>query len=222
MQFNDSKDVVLAKESGFTTLRGLSAANASSYFKLRAAVFRSELQWIGSPSDETDTDSFDGNAVHFLTVNPDNDVVAALRIVPGNQVWMMEKYFDALLPINPQLHTADNCEISRLAIDKSYRNYSIQKNITVAELLYKGVFQYCLSNRIRYCYMVTTLPLVQDLRKKGMPVEIVRSQRMESGLLAFSAMLDWYSFIEENSHHDPKRITWYLDLLTDSRSKLAS
>jgi N-acyl-L-homoserine lactone synthetase len=222
MQLNDSREVVLAKESGFTTLCGLSATNSHSYFKLRAAVFRSELQWIGSPSDETDTDSFDDYANHILTINPDNDVVAALRIIPGNQVWMMEKYFGILLPKNTQLHNADNCEISRLAIDKHYRNYSIQEDITVAELLYKGVFQYCLSSHIRYCFMVTTLPLVQNLRKKGIPVAVIGSQRMESGLMAFSAVLDWYSFIEENSHHNPKRMSWYLDLQGEPQSQLAS
>lgn len=222
MQLNDSREVVLARESGFTTLCGLSTANSHSYFKLRAAVFRSELQWVGSPSDKTDTDSFDDSAIHFLTLNSDNDVVAALRIIPGNQVWMMEKYFGVLLPRNTQLHNADNCEISRLAIDKDYRNYSIQEDITVAELLYKGVFRHCLSNHIRYCFMVTTLPLVQNLRKKGIPVAVVGSQHMESGLVAFSAVLDWYSFIEENSHHNPKRIAWYLDLQGKTQSLLAS
>jgi N-acyl-L-homoserine lactone synthetase len=222
MQSNDSMEVVLAKESGFTTLCGLSSAHSHSYFKLRAAVFRSELQWIGSPSDETDTDSFDDYAIHFLTLNPRHDVVAALRILPGNQVWMMEKYFGVLLPKDTQLHNADNCEISRLAIDKHYRNYSIHTDITVADLLYKGVFQYCLSHHIRYCFMVTTLPLVQHLRKKGIPVAVVGSQRMESGLIAFSAVLDWYSFIEENSHHNQKRMSWYLDLQDSTQTQLAS
>jgi N-acyl-L-homoserine lactone synthetase len=222
MQSLDPRDVVLAKESGFSTLCGLSAANSHSYFKLRAAVFRSELQWIGSPSDETDSDSFDDCAIHFLTLNPEDEVVAALRILPGNQVWMMEKYFGTLLPRNTQLHNADNCEISRLAIDKHYRNYFIQDDITVAELLYKGVFQYCLSNHIRNCFMVTTLPLVHHLRKKGIPVAVIDSQCMESGLMAFSGVLDWYSFIEDNSHHNPKRMSWYLDLQTSTQSQLAS
>ena len=189
MQSNDSREVVLATESGFTTLLGLNDTNSQSYFKLRAAVFRSELQWIGSPSDETDTDAFDDTALHFLTLNSDNDVVAALRVIPGTQVWMMEKYFGVLLPKDTQLHNADNCEISRLAIDKHYRNYSIHADITVADLLYKGVFQYCLSNHIRCCFMVTTLPLVQHLRKKGIPVAVVGSQRMESGLLLLFSQL---------------------------------
>jgi hypothetical protein len=70
--------------------------------------------------------------------------------------------------------------------------------------------------------MVTTLPLVHHLRKKGIPVAVIDSQCMESGLMAFSGVLDWYSFIEDNSHHNPKRMSWYLDLQTSTQSQLAS
>jgi acyl homoserine lactone synthase len=222
MQLKQNLQSLAAEEAGFKTICGLSSEYIFDYYHLRASVFRSELRWIGSPSDNIDIDPLDTNAVHFFTLSPSDKLIAALRILPAHEKWMLEEYFPALIPAGAELHTLDACEISRLAIDKEWRNYQIDSDLTVADVLYKGVFQYCLSHQIRFCYMVTTQALVSHLRKKGLPVKVIGSQRMTDGLLAIMAQLDWFSFINENSRQCPVRLSWYLDLYKENRRRLAS
>lgn len=222
MQLNQAQPSLVAKEAGFRTLCGLSSQYSFEYYHLRASVFRSELRWIGTPSDNVDIDPLDTNAVHFYTLSPGDKVIAALRILPANESWMLDEYFPKLIPADSTLHTSDACEISRLAVDKEWRNYQINSDLTVAEVLYKGVFQYCLSHQIRVCNMVTTRALVCHLRKKGMPVKVVGRQRMPDGLLAVMAQLDWYSFINRNSQQSPGRLSWYLNLYEAHQHRLAS
>jgi len=222
MQLNQSQPSVVAEEAGFKTLCGLNSQYMFDYYHLRASVFRSELRWIGTPSDNIDIDPLDTSAVHFFTLSPGDKVIAALRILPANETWMLDEYFPMMIPGETNLHSSDACEISRLAVDKEWRNYEIDLDLTVAELLYKGVFQYCLSHQIRICNMVTTRALVCHLRKKGFPVKVVDSQRMSDGLLAIMAQLDWYSFINRNSQQRPTRLSWYLDLYEADRQRLAS
>ncbi|HEY5603363.1 MAG TPA: acyl-homoserine-lactone synthase [Gammaproteobacteria bacterium] len=219
MQLYQSQQSLVAEEAGFKTLCGLSPEYSFDYYHLRASVFRAELRWIGAPSDDIDIDPLDTNAVHFFTLSPNDEVIAALRILPAREKWMLEEYFPALIPADAELHTLDACEISRLAIDKEWRNYQIDADLTVADVLYKGVFQYCLSRQIRLCNMVTTQALVGHLRKKGLPVKVIGSQRMTDGLLAIMAQLDWFAFINENSHQCPVRLSWYLDLYNANQQR---
>jgi len=222
MQLNQEQQLLVANEAGFRTICGLNSQDMFDYYHLRASVFRSELRWLGSPSDDIDIDPLDTNAVHFLTISPGDKVIAALRILPTNETWMLDEYFPMLIPADTNLHTSDACEISRLAVDKEWRNYEIEPDLTVAEILYKGVFQYCLSHQIRFCNMVTTRALVCHLRKKGLPVKVIGKQRMPDGLLAIMAQLDWFSFINRNSQRCPTRLSWYLNLYEMSHQRLAS
>ncbi|WP_455218880.1 acyl-homoserine-lactone synthase [Kaarinaea lacus] len=222
MQLNQEQQFVVANEAGFKTLCGLNSQYVFEYYHLRASVFRSELRWLGSPSDDIDVDPLDTNAVHFLTVSPGDKVIAALRILPAKETWMLDEYFPALIPSDITLHNADACEISRLAVDKAWRNYQIDSDLTVAEVLYKGVFQYCLSHQIRVCNMVTTRALVCHLRKKGLPVKVIGSQRMPDGLLAIMAQLDWFSFIGRNSQRSPARLSWYMNRYEANQHRMAS
>lgn len=222
MQSDQNQQNLVAEEAGFKTVCGLSSKYTYDYYHLRASVFRSELRWIGNPSDNIDIDPLDTNAVHFLTLSPADKVIAALRILPAQEAWMLEEYFPTLIPANTELHTLDACEISRLAIDKKWRNYQINADLTIADVLYKGVFLYCLAHKIRICNMVTTRALILHLRKKGLPVQVIGSQRMADGLLAVMAQLDWYTFIDQNSRQSPLRLSWYLDLSKTSQQRLAS
>ena len=222
MQLSSNQQDLLAEQAGFKTICGLSAEYSFHYYHLRASVFRSELRWIGAPSDNLDIDPLDTQATHFLTLSPANKVIAALRILPAEEKWMLEEYFPKLIPLDTELHTSDACEISRLAIDKEWRNCFIDNDLTVADILYKGVFQYCLAHQIRVCNMVTTRALVSHLRKKGLPVQVIGSQCMTDGLLAIMAQLDWFSFIDRNSRCCPTRLSWYLDLLKTRQQRLAS
>lgn len=220
MQSEQNPQSLVADESGFKTICGLSPRYTFDYYHLRASVFRAELGWIGTPSDDVDIDSLDTHAVHFYTLSPTGKVIAALRILPPREKWMLEEYFPELIPTDTQLHTVDACEISRLAIDKQWRSYQIDSRLTVAEVLYKGVFQYCLSHQIRVCNMVTTQALVCHLRRKGMPIKVIGRRRMRDGLLAVMAQLDWYAFIGSNAQRCPARLSWYLDLVNVDRQHL--
>jgi len=212
MQLNQNARAPSVKESGFSTVCGVEAKYIYEYYRLRAEVFRSELGWIGSQSDQIDIDPFDTNAVHFLTLSPNDKVIAALRLLPANQAWMMEEHFQSLMPTDSNIHTADACEISRLAIHKDWRNHEIKQDLVIAEILYKGVFQYCLANQIRYIYMVTTTALIGHLRKKGLPINVMSKQKMSDGVVALIAQLDWYAFINDNTSKNPARLAWYLNL----------
>ncbi len=222
MKLIKNQQQLVTEEAGFKTICGLSPKYSFDYYHLRASVFRSELRWIGAPSDDIDIDPLDTHAVHFFTLNPADQVIAALRILPCNEKWMLDEFFPELIPPNTDLHTLDACEISRLAVDKKWRNYRVESDFTVADILYKGVFQYCLSHQIRLCHMVTTRALVCHLRKKGLPVAVTNNQRMSDGLLALMAQLDWLSFIDKNSRQKPVRLSWYLDLYKSSQQRLAS
>lgn len=222
MQYSQNQPELVAEEAGFKTVCGLSSNYCYDYYHLRASVFRSELRWIGSPSDSLDIDPLDTSAMHFLTLSPRDKVIAALRILPAHEKWMMEEYFSTLMPENVDLHSNDACEISRLAVDKKWRNHSIDADLTVVDVLYKGVFQFCLARKIRMCNMVTTRALVAHLRKKGLPVHVIGSQRMADGVLAIMAQLDWLAFIDTNSRRSPLRLSWYLDLSKPAHQRLAS
>ncbi|MCI0506414.1 MAG: GNAT family N-acetyltransferase [Gammaproteobacteria bacterium] len=129
MLLKQNQTSIVAEEAGFKTICGLDSRYVFDYYHLRASVFRSELRWIGDPTDELDTDPLDANAVHFFTLSPNHKLIAALRIMPAQERWMLEEYFPSLLPAGLELHTLDACEISRLAIDKEWRNFQIDTDL---------------------------------------------------------------------------------------------
>lgn len=222
MQLYQDNQFPKVEESGFSTVCGIATRYIYNYYRLRADVFRSELRWIGSPTDYIDIDPFDTSAIHFITLSPTENVVAALRLIPAQKTWMMERYFPSLIPEDTNIHTPDACEISRLAIDKEWRNHKVNENIMIAEVLYKGVFQYCLAHQIRYIYMVTTSALVGHLRKKGIPANVLAKQLMPDGVEALIAQLDWYNFIHKNTLENPSRMAWYLNLVDVAGKRMVS
>ena len=206
----------IIEKSSYQIKCGPTQDELRAIFRLRAQVFCEELKWVGPMPLETD--EYD-NCASYIAINKTKHLMGTLRILDHTENWMLEKQFRGLAPDDlVAAKTQDSCEVTRLAVSKACRNIKFEKNASIADALYQGLFVYCISNNIRYVYMVVSTTILRVLRMSGLPCEpISKPQQMEDGVIAVSAKLDWNKFIEVNSLNHSTRLRAYFDALNKAQ-----
>jgi len=200
------------REAGYIVTCPLNSGEKLAAYRLRGDVFRRELRWSGNPCDLLDTDEFDHAAAHIAVLSPQQTIIGTLRVIGSAYPWMLDTCFSHLVPpAHILLREANTCEISRLAIVRTERARPITSGVTIADLLYKGLFLYCHAQGIRYGYMVVSRGALKHLRARGLPcVQAGQFTRMPDGVSAVLARLDWVEFLSHAQRHHPALLRWYL------------
>lgn len=188
-------------EDGFTVSWSPSDSELDSAQALRADVFCRELAWVGSRSVELERDSYDAHCSSIVVTGPDRrEVLATVRLVPGDRPWMFDGPFRALVPDAGALRRARAVEASRLAVTRAARAIRLRSGRRLSELLFKATYLLCRQRGERYVYMVTSDVVGRRFTSAGLPCSAVcEGTRMPDGVMAVPLLLDWDALRPEST-----------------------
>jgi N-acyl-L-homoserine lactone synthetase len=191
----------------------LTAAERASMYRLRTRVFSHELRWVAERADGFERDEFDLQCSHLAVIDPQGEVVATARVSFSTQPWMLDRPFWNLRPPSGELCRGRHVgEISRLAIDAGVRSVRLRCGRTMADLLYKSLFNFCLLHDLRVNYAVVSAAMWRHMRMRGLAGALLGSfHAMEDGVKAGLVLVDWNGFIATNRRMRPELLKWYLD-----------
>ena len=202
------------EESGLV-IKNLTHENEKAQaYRLRHKIFCKELKWVPETETSLEIDKFDDGAVFLGVFNKHNQLMAFIRIIMPEKCFMLEEVFSFL--VSPE-HTirkeSDTAELSRLCIIPEARNHVLQNNFNtgmISMFLYKGVYQWCRNNGIRYLYFEVDYKFYKLLRKQGITCDTVGPPNiMPDGILATAAILDWDKFEAINEETRPDLLKWF-------------
>lgn len=169
-------------------------------FRLRARVFCAELAWVGNPTDTHEIDEFDDHSTSIAVIDAHEKLVATLRLTPPGEPWMLHTYFQHLLVENADLRTQEAWEVTRLAVAGNARSNAASGEVSAADLLFQGLFQFCVVNNIRFLDMVVSRPIFRYLNRRGLYCDSLSMfANMPDGATAGVAQLDWLNCLEDEA-----------------------
>lgn len=183
-------------------------------YRLRYTFFSEQLKWVPHAETGLETDLYDRFAVHVGVFDKNRSLLAYVRLTTFPNQFMLEKEFRCILSSNFVIRKErDTSELTRFCVATEARG-----DIFVAEhqfmnataLLFKGVYQLCLDNNIRFSYGVTDRTIHRYLTMKGYPYSLIGIPRkMPDGVVARAVILDWREFETINSKKRPELLSWY-------------
>ena len=202
------------KEQGFVMKNLISEDEKTQAYRLRYNIFCKELKWVSETETSLEIDTFDDEAVFLGVLNEHGRLMAFIRIIRPEKHFMLEEVFSFL--VSPE-HTirkeSDTAELSRLCVIPEARNHMMQTNFNtgmISMFLYKGVYQWCRNNGIRYLYFEVEYKFYKLLCKQGFPCEIIGPPNiMPDGILATALILDWDKFEAINGETQPDLLKWF-------------
>jgi N-acyl-L-homoserine lactone synthetase len=182
---------------------------------LRYEVFCQELKWTPENQEMMERDEYDESAIFLGVFKKQERLVAYLRLLLPDKPFMLEKVFSMLVEADHVIrHLDDTAEVSRLCVTSDAKHDIIHCGFgvnSITLLLYKGVYHWCLSNAIRYIYLVVEPKLLRLLKIKGYPCRSIGpSKIMPDGVSAVAAMMDWREFETLNAVKNPKMLEWFI------------
>ncbi|HEY6872560.1 MAG TPA: acyl-homoserine-lactone synthase [Geobacteraceae bacterium] len=205
---------VFVKE-GLYYLKNITNKNEKmKVYSLRHRVFCQELGWVPQTNNLLEVDDYDEKAVFFGVFDEYHKIKAFLRVVMPPSTFMLEKEFPYLLSQHNKIRKEnDTIEISRLCVAPEARNEKLAGNFgvhSVSMMLYKGVYHWCLKNKIRYLYLVVEEKIYRLLCARGFPCKLIGEAKvMPDGVIAVAAMLDWREFEETSKIKRSKMFAWF-------------
>lgn len=169
---------------------------SSQVHRLRAAVFCSELRWVGLPGQRIERDVFDRFAVH-LCVWVEGELAGYLRIHRHCDPWMAYDVFPHAVGEGVDFRRPGYCEVSRLAVALRYRTTRLSDGSSIAELLYQALFTYCEVTGIHTCCMIVSRRVLRALRMRGLPCELANTKPLPPSVHVHApvlALLNWTRF----------------------------
>jgi N-acyl amino acid synthase of PEP-CTERM/exosortase system len=205
---------VFIQEDGLTVKTIIEASEKEQVFSLRHDVFAEELGWVPNCENKTEIDSYDRHAIHFGVFNVSCRLLSYLRIMEPGSPYMIEKEFINLIsPEHKIRKDMESTEVTRLCVAAEARNRSVKSKAgshSIAMFLYKGVYNWCLVNRIRHLYMVIEYKILRLLSARGFPCKPVGNLvTMPDGVMAVAALMDWREFESVNAVKRPEMYLWF-------------
>ena len=190
-------------------------------YKLREQVFCKELNWAQSTKELLEIDEFDKNSQHLGVTDKHDNLLGTLRFTPSQHEWLMEKYFEDLLPLDFRyLKNRNSAEVTRMAIDSDSRAICVIDGRSIADLLYKGIYDYCKLNKLTRVYIVVSTSVLRHLKIRRMPVKSIgKSKVMPDGVKAVAAVIDWEVLMNSDNTKDKRFLKW-LNKPTPSHNEL--
>ncbi len=205
---------IVLQEEGFTVKTIIDERDKEVAYRLRHRIFCEELKWVLNSTNDMESDEYDDHAVFFGVFDGGGNLVSFLRLIMPGRRFMMEKEFLFLVDPGHRLRKErDTAEISRLCVAPEARHSHRSGNFDVHKIsliLFKGVYQWCKINNIRYLYAVTELKVFRLYCLKGFPYRLIgKPATMPDGVTVVAVMLDWYEFETTNAVKKPAFLGWF-------------
>jgi acyl homoserine lactone synthase len=178
-------------------------------YRLRHQVFAERLQWVPKSQDGIEVDPYDAFATSVGLFDGADRLRGVFRMITPPYPFMLESEFRAcLLPECEIRKMPDTAEITRLAIDPTLTDKGL--SIRFMQLLFKGVYQWSMSNEIGSLYMVVEKRFLRVLRGMGFTCEPVSPavSLPPAGALSIAAVLDWNRWHTVCPHAQPTFYQW--------------
>jgi acyl homoserine lactone synthase len=205
---------IFIREGGFTVKNLTSDNEKIEAYRLRHKIFAEELGWVPRSRTLLERDDYDRNAVAIGVFDEQNTLVACVRLMPPGNRFMIEKEFSSLIGAWHKIRKHnDTAEVSRLCVLPKARNASVRGNFGmhhVSMFLYKGVYQWCARNNVRYVYVVVENKIHRMFMAKGFPCRTAGEPlTMSDGCVAVAAMIDFEELVAVNTLRRPEFIKWF-------------
>ncbi len=187
-------------EGRFTIRTLASEADKLAAYQLRHKIFCEKLRWVPALPNGLEIDAYDRQGI-LLGPFWENDVLlSTLRLLKGNQAYMLEKEFKSLLPSNFKLYkSGETAEVTRLAtllpLMKTHESHKLALDMT-----FKGMYLWSIANGVRFLYFVVERAFLRLMTMRGFPCKALgpvllfgRGKRE-----CVAVLLDWEGF-ETNS-----------------------
>ena len=216
---------VFMKEGAFTIKTLTEDDEKIEAYLLRHRVFAEELGWVPATQTLMEIDDYDKEAIFLGVFNERDQLVAFARLILTGGRFMIEEEFSSLIG---SWHTIrrqdDTAEVSRLCVSPDARTVSVSGNFGVhhvSMLLYKGIFQLCRKNNIRYIYIVVEYKIFRMFLAKGFQCRLVGEPlNMADGCVAVAAIVDFNELVSVNSVKRPAFAKWFTQYRSDRSPSL--
>ena len=183
-------------------------------YHLRHRIFCQKLGWRSETNNELEIDDYDIEAVFFGVFNEKNQLLAFLRIIMPEKVFMLENEFIHLVrPCHKVRKEYDTVEISRLCVAPETRKNNLSfpfQPYHLSLILYKSVYHWCIRNKIRYTYLVVGKPFLRLLDMQGFPCKAIgEPTKMPDGFVTVAAIMDLREFERCNALKQPEMLEWF-------------
>ncbi|MES9899391.1 MAG: acyl-homoserine-lactone synthase [Sedimenticola sp.] len=149
---------------------------------MRNEVYVNEKSWV-TGSKDIETDRYDDFSSTSAVTNEYGEVVASLRTTDSMYDWLAEDCFNEVFkPHIKYLRVPGNKEVSRLCIDKDYRNNILGNQVSVLDFLTPGILLENSNNGIRGFVVVTHTTLYVLFKINGMKITMLsKFEKMADG-----------------------------------------
>ncbi len=183
-------------------------------YRLRHRIFAETLKWVPCTETELEIDEYDPYAVHFGVFNESGRMLAYLRLLKADRVYMLEREFLCTINGGQELRKeTSSCELTRFCVDRSARNVLVSTDFgdfPLFMLLFKGVYQWCMLNGIEIIYGVTDRFVFRLANMRGFLLQPLGSPVcMPDGVVALSFRLDCREFRSLASVSRPGTVRWF-------------
>ena len=139
-------------------------------YQLRHTVFAERLRWTSLNNDRREIDLYDVlNPVYLICRDPAGDVVGCWRLLPTTRPYMLKDIFPHLLWGTPAPEQDDVWEISRFAIDPSWRDYASLGAVgSVVGQMLLDLFDFAEANAIRRIVAASDIRFDRILKRAGL------------------------------------------------------
>ena len=205
---------IVIREGGLVAKNILNTDEIIQAYHLRHKIFCQKLRWRSETDNELEIDDYDIEAVFFGVFNEKNKLLAFLRIILPEKVFMLENEFIHLVrPCHKIRKGYDTVEISRLCLAPEIRKNDLSfhyKPYNLSLLLYKSVYHWCIRNNIRYTYLVVGRPFLRLLKMQGFPCKAIgEPTKMPDGFMTVAAIMDLREFEKCNALKHPGTLEWF-------------
>jgi N-acyl-L-homoserine lactone synthetase len=157
-------------------------------FRLRYEVYVKEKRWARDFGNQMERDNYDEYAGYIALTQDDisggGTVVATARFISLEKKVMLDEEFHELVA-DVDLIREGAIEITRIAIDKKYRNQHLDMRV------YQKLIQWSLENQINHWYFVVEPKYLRYLNRCGiMAVQIGTEKVFADGVKAIAAYID--------------------------------
>jgi acyl homoserine lactone synthase len=205
---------LIIEENGFLIKNLTDEGEKAQAYRLRHQVFCKELKWVPETEASLEIDAFDDDAVFLGVLNEYGQLMAFVRIIKPEKRFMLEEVFSFLVGHEHTIRKeSDTVELSRLCVVPEARNHINQSNFNtgmISMLVYKGIYQWCKSNKIQYLYLEVEYKFYKLLCKYGFPCDMIGPPHiMPDGILAIALILDVKRFESLNALEQPELLRWF-------------
>ncbi len=166
-------------------------------YKLRHAVFAERLKWTSLDSYQREIDLYDVlSPVYLICRDPAGEVVGCWRLLPTTGPYMLKDIFSHLLWGAPPPEQSDIWEISRFAIDPTWRDYdSLGAVGSVVGQMLLDPFDFSEANGITRIVAASDIRFDRILKRAGLStIHYGPAVRMEIS----TAVAGWTDITPEN------------------------